>query len=51
MTYPHNNTEHRTLPTNAPGRDHFGHRIQSLIIADNQGIKSYCTIYNNSDYQ
>lgn len=45
------NTEHRTPPMNTTGRDHLDHRIQSLMIADTQGIKFYCTIYNNRDYR
>lgn len=50
MAYLYSNIEHRTPPMNSPGRGHMGHHIQSLIIADNQGIKVYCTIYNR-DYQ
>lgn len=49
MAYLYNNTEHRTPPMNTPGRDHLGDHIQSLIIADNRGIKFYCTIYKR-DY-
>lgn len=43
------NKQHRPPPMNTPGKDHLGHCNQSLIIADNQGIKFYCTIYNNRD--